>query len=85
MVPNMKGENPWHCWLCNKKGRTLISLFKKIKAVPEKISELRLILGLTQKEEVVSDKTKVELLSNNPEVQCIIESLAIFKPVAPTV
>ena len=61
MVPNLKGENPWHCWVCNAKGKTLVGLFKKIKTVPDKISELRSILGFTQKEEVVSDKTKVEL------------------------
>ena len=61
MVPNAKGENPWHCWVCNAKGKTLVGLFKKLKAAPDKIAELKSILGFTTKEEVVSDKTKVEL------------------------
>lgn len=37
---NTKGENPWHCWVCNKKGKKLITLFKQVGAPPEKISEL---------------------------------------------
>ncbi len=61
MVPNMKGENPWHCWVCNAKGKTLVGLFKKIKATSDKIAELKSILGFTTKEEAVHDKTKVEL------------------------
>ena len=42
-------------------GKTLVGLFKKLKAAPDKIAELKSILGFTTKEEVVSDKTKVEL------------------------
>ena len=61
MVPNIKNENFWHCWVCNAKGKTLLGLFKKLKATSDKISELRSILGFTTKEEVVHDKTKVEL------------------------
>jgi DNA primase len=61
MVPNMKGENPFHCWICNAKGKTLLGLFRKLKVTPDKISELKSILGFTTKEEVVHDKTKVEL------------------------
>ena len=61
MVPNLKGENPWHCWVCNAKGKTLVGLFKKIKVTSDKIAELKSILGFTTKEEVVHDKTKVEL------------------------
>ena len=28
---NKNGDNPWHCWACDKKGRKLRSLFKQIK------------------------------------------------------
>ena len=47
--------------MCNAKGKTLVGLFKKIKVTSDKITELKSILGFTQKEEVVHDKTKVEL------------------------
>ena len=62
LVPNSKGENLWHCWTCNAKGKTLVGLFKKIKASSEKISEIKSILGFTEKKEE-DDNTiiKVEL------------------------
>ena len=28
---NSKGENPWHCWISDEKGRTIKSLFKKLR------------------------------------------------------
>ena len=28
---NKKGYNPWHCWVCNKKGTRITSLFKALK------------------------------------------------------
>lgn len=37
---NTKGENPWHCWVCNKKGKKLVTLFKQVGAPSEKLSEL---------------------------------------------
>ena len=38
---NKKGHHPWHCWVCNEKGKYLNTLFKKIKALPEHFSELK--------------------------------------------
>jgi DNA primase len=62
LVPNSKGENLWHCWTCNAKGKTLVGLFKKIKVSSEKISEIKSILGFTEKkEEDDSTIIKVEL------------------------
>ena len=61
MVPNAKGENFWHCWVCNAKGKTLLGLFKKIKVSPDKIAELKSILGFTPKETVESTVVKVTL------------------------
>jgi DNA primase len=61
MVPNAKGENFWHCWVCNAKGKTLLGLFKKIKVSPDKIAELKSILGFTPKETVESTVVKVAL------------------------
>ena len=41
---NEKKENPWHCWVCGEKGKTLISLFKKIKAPSHRIQELNALI-----------------------------------------
>ena len=27
---NKKGNNPWQCWVCGKKGKTIGSLFKQL-------------------------------------------------------
>lgn len=39
-----KRENFWHCWVCSAKGKTLLSLFKKIKAPLSKIGELNILI-----------------------------------------
>ena len=31
MVANEKGENPWECWVCNTRGRTVKSLLRQMK------------------------------------------------------
>ena len=36
LVPTTKNENPWHCWACDAKGKTIASLFKSVKADREK-------------------------------------------------
>ncbi len=42
---NKKGFNPWHCWVCNKKGTRISSLFKQVKTSPEKFNELYKLIG----------------------------------------
>lgn len=49
-----KRENFWHCWVCGAKGKTLLSLFKKIKASKSKIDELNILVVPTKKEEITS-------------------------------
>jgi len=39
-----KRENFWHCWICGAKGKTLLSLFKKIKVPTNKIAELNILV-----------------------------------------
>ena len=50
---NAKKENPWHCWICDSKGKTIRSLFKAIKAPSNKLSELKLIIQPGSKEEYI--------------------------------
>jgi hypothetical protein len=54
-LATMDGKNPWHCWISNEKGKTIHSLFKKLKVDRELFTELN---------KIVSDykpSTKVEL------------------------
>ena len=36
---NEEGIHHWHCWVCNKKGKKLVSLFKAVSAPDHKIQE----------------------------------------------
>jgi hypothetical protein len=44
MTENKKGENPWHCWVCDRRGKKIHQLFKQVKASPEASLELRSIV-----------------------------------------
>jgi protein-arginine kinase activator protein McsA len=48
-VTNDKGENPWHCWVCNKSGKKLTSLFKALNVSRDKIAELYKVLSIQPK------------------------------------
>lgn len=61
LLTNTKTENPWHCWACDIKGKTLYTLFKSLKTNPEKYQELNSILGSTQKIDHIKFEGKVEL------------------------
>jgi DNA primase len=37
---NEEGLNNWHCWVCNKKGKKLVTLFKAIDAPQHRVEEL---------------------------------------------
>ena len=61
-TPNDKNEFPWNCWVCGTKGRSLINLFKKIEAEPDKLGELRFILkSTTKKGPQITVNTKASL------------------------
>lgn len=38
-------DNPWHCWISNEKGRSIYTLFKKIKVKKVHIQKLEEITG----------------------------------------
>ena len=56
-----KGDNPWHCWTCNKKGKSLINLFKAIHADTYKINELRTLVKYKSGEKIVQTTTVLAL------------------------
>jgi DNA primase len=61
LVPTSKNENPWHCWACDAKGKTISSLFKAVKVEGNKYSELNSILGTTTKIDQSDFNLNVEL------------------------
>jgi len=67
-----KGEHPWHCWVCDKRGKSLTKLFKLIAAPADKIAEVKsLVKYVSEHLEVTVTNTKVEL---PPEFKSLIES-----------
>lgn len=58
LTVNNNGENPWHCWVSNAKGRSIVSLFKKVKAGKQYIDDLNKIL-----------KTKNLYIKNKTEIK----------------
>jgi DNA primase len=48
-----KRENFWHCWVCGAKGKTLLTLFKKIKAPKSKIDELNILVVPNKKDKTI--------------------------------
>lgn len=64
LISTTKLENQWNCWTCSDfRGKTLKSLFSKLKVPNEKYEELNTILGTSYKynpEELKQD-IKVEL------------------------
>ena len=36
-----KGDNTWHCWTCNSKGKTIYSLFKRLDVSKDKVEQLK--------------------------------------------
>jgi DNA primase len=58
---NKKGYNPWHCWVCNKKGSRVSSLFKKSNATSEKFEELKKLIGAEIEIRETQSAVKLEL------------------------
>ena len=50
LVTNEKGENPWECWVCKTRGKTIRSLLRQLK-VPSEIA--RDVLSCVSKGELV--------------------------------
>jgi len=48
---NEEGVNHWHCWVCNKKGKKLVSLFKAVSAPDHKVQELKNYVKISYQEE----------------------------------
>jgi DNA primase len=61
LIPTTKDENPFHCWSCDVKGKTIKSLFNQLKVDGSKYSELNTILGTTYKTDRIELNNNIEL------------------------
>jgi hypothetical protein len=52
MDTNAKGDNPWHCWVCNTKGRKLSRLFKHLETTSDKLQTLYSLVGTSKSEHI---------------------------------
>jgi DNA primase len=56
------GENKWHCWVCDKRGKSIVKLFQLISAPKEKILEVKTVTKYTSgKFEIKEVDKRVEL------------------------
>jgi len=54
---NKEGFNPWHCWVCDKKGKSIIPLLFQSKASPNKIAEAKSLVKDTNSNSKYSIKS----------------------------
>ena len=56
---NSKGDNPWHCWISDEKGKTIKSLFKKLHVSKSTWDEYNAIFSKVNRYSSEYDNTKV--------------------------
>src|SRR5210317_208600 len=56
-----EGENPWHCWISDNKGRTIASLFKQLKQPKERFEQLARIIQSSRYRSEKREVTEVVL------------------------
>lgn len=57
------GENPWHCWISDKKGRSISSLFKQLNLGKDKFDQLNRIIESNKYRTPNSTETKTVTLT----------------------
>lgn len=58
---NEEGINHWHCWVCNARGKSIASLFKKVSAPASKMQELKSYVKISFHENTKNQEEVVEL------------------------
>ena len=62
-----EGQNPWHCWISDKKGRSIHSLFKQLKLSQDKFDKLGKIIERSKYRNNSENKTQIEESIQLPE------------------
>ena len=63
---SVNGENAWHCWISDKKGRSIVTLFKQLNQPKERFEQLSKIIQ-TSKYRVDTDKDTPTEIVQLPE------------------
>lgn len=74
---NSNGENPWHCWISDEKGKTIRSLFRKLKVSKEVWDEHNSIFSRKYR---YSSLPNSENNGKNELVQLPKEYIPLWKP-----
>jgi hypothetical protein len=73
---NLDSSSPnfqsYGCWVCSFRGKSLITLFKKINAHEEKFEELKLLVSSTSKEKI--DITQYQKISLPKEYKSLLDA-----------
>ena len=61
LTENREGNNPWHCWVCDKRGKTIFQLFKQSKSPSDKIDEAKSLISSSKSLKDFKSTNKVTL------------------------
>jgi DNA primase len=56
---NKEGFNPWQCWVCGQKGKTIKSLFKRLKVSSDYFQELSKLVKNTSLDDIKEIKSNL--------------------------
>jgi len=59
---NHAGENAWHCWISDKKGRSITTLFKQLNLSREKFEQLNRIIETTRYRTGIQVPEKIQVI-----------------------
>lgn len=60
-LETVDGKNPWHCWVSNEKGKTIYSLFKKLKVDKSLYDELKECVENVYAPAIKKDENSIKL------------------------
>ena len=61
LTENKEGNNPWHCWACDIRGKTIYHLFKKLKTPSDKIDEVKSLISSSNSIKETQSHTEISL------------------------
>jgi len=72
---NHNGENPWHCWISDKKGRSISSLFKQLNLPKQYFEQLIKIIDQSKYKTILTNETVKQTILQLP-----VEYIPLWKP-----